>query len=716
MFSKSEKAAAYPPVPDSLHSDSLSMEQYRATAAPRADTAPPVTPYLNLRSRLSQIWINRWTVLLLLVLVRIVLLIGSLNTDLAAAKVKAVSACTKVEDIGSAMASMPHYLSVGVNSLAADGISKAVHGLVDGLELVLTGTAALLLFVINMMTSTYVCLITALIHGGLEVAGVVVKDFSDALNKATSSLANNLQSDAKGVQDKINSFASSVLNDIFGKLAPPIPQVDLSGSINSIKNLQIDSSGFVSDINKLNSTIPTFAQVQNMTRQAVNLPFNMVKDLLNSTYGNYRFDKSVFPTAQKQQLTFCSDNNAISDFFDNLFKIVATAKIVFIVLLSLLAILVCVPMAYLEIRRYRKQRRFIKMWESGQYDAMDIQYISSRPLTARFGIKVASRFKGQRQILARWAVAYGTSLPAIFVLSLALAGFFSCLMQFILLQVIQKEVPALASQVGNFANEVVSTLENVSDKWAHDANGVIGSINNDINRDFLGYVTNATSAVNDTLNVFVAGMNGELSAVFNGTVLLNPVLDVMNCLIGLKVASVQSGLTWVHDHAKVNFPLFPNDTFSAGAAASISGDSDLTTFLASPSSVTTDEVTGAVTYVTDAMRHHIVQEALVSTGLLLVYVIVVLIGVIRALLGMASPQKSRGEGGLRTYTGEDRPPLSPRSQERAEFAAASGEAAPTRGAAMTGARGDADEWDFRNEKPRSGPSDGRGQFDAGNKF
>ncbi|CRK07056.1 hypothetical protein BN1723_020925, partial [Verticillium longisporum] len=67
-----------------------------------------------------------------------------------------------------------------------------------------------------------------------------------------------------------------------------------------------------------------------------------------------------------------------------------------------------------------------------------------------------------RQILARWAFAYTTSLPALFVLSLALAGFFACLCQFVLLKAIERTVPELANQVGEFAEDVVGSLAAVS--------------------------------------------------------------------------------------------------------------------------------------------------------------------------------------------------------------------------------------------------------------
>lgn len=283
-------------------------------------------------------------------------------------------------------------------------------------------------------------------------------------------------------------------------------------------------------------------------------------------------------------------------------------------------------------------------------------------MTSTTGIKFASRFSGKRQIMVRWCIAYATSLPAIFVLSLAMAGFVSCLCQYILMQAVRNEVPAIANQVGEFADDVVGSLKSVSDEWAADANGVIGGLNDDINDDVLGYVKNATGAVNDTLTVFLDTMDDGLNAVFKDTILLDPIKTVLHCVIGIKVESVQSGLTWVHDHAKISLPLFDNDTFSQGAQESIEGDSELNTFLASPSDVTTDEVTGAVDRVVRWLEKGLIQEALISTGLLLVYVIVVLMGVVRMLAGMAMPDKVHGDGKMR-YTGDDRPALSPRGAQ-----------------------------------------------------
>lgn len=663
LFSrKKDEVAVYPAVPNSIRSDSFEMTEMRKVQQARADTAPSVTPYLSLRSRLSQIWLNRWTILLLLVLVRVVILIADLNDNIGDAKAKALSACTKVEDIGSAMASMPHYLSVGVNELAASGIEKSVDAMVFMLDMIIVAVQNIIIFFINFLTATYTCLITAMVHGSLDVVADVTEDatkwFNDVLDKATE----EIEDIAGDLESGINKITQGIEDSIFGDAIPDIPKVDFSGPIKELKDFDLDAEDFVKDVRQLEEDLPDFREVQNMTEQAIAIPFNLLRQVLNDTYKGYKFDRDAFPLAQKQELKFCSENDAINDFFDNLYALIHKARIIFLVVLIVLAVAVILPMAWLEIKRWHRQQQHARLIAKNQYDPMDCIYIASRPMSATWGIKIASRFNGKRQILVRWCIAYATSVPALFVLSLAIAGFFSCFCQWLLMRAVRNEVPGLANQVGAFSDDVVQSLESVSDKWAQNANGVILSLNSDINDDVFSYVTNATGAVNDTLNTFLDLMDDGLNAAFKGTILLDPIKTVLHCVVGIKIESVQKGLTWVHDHSEVNFPLFDNNTFSMGAKESVGEDSELNTFLATPSSATTDEVTGAVEKVSDWLHNKLIQDALISTGLLLLYFIVVLIGVVRTLAGMTTPDRGRAEGGLR-YTGDDRSALSPRVEQ-----------------------------------------------------
>jgi hypothetical protein len=624
-----------PPFPSA--GDHEMRDYYAAQDAPRptSQQEPYLTPYLGLRARLSQTWINRWTILLLLVLIRTLLAIATLDDNLGQAKEKALSACSKVEDVGSAMASMPHYMAGGVNELSAAGIEKAINGLMQMLILTITGVEELVVFIINLLTQTYVCLITLVVGGSLHAAIAVAEDVGNFLNSTAKDIGDELGNAASDLQDTVNGFlkdlgdAASFLSS--GKLKPP--KVDLSPEIDKLNSLQLPSD-YDKGLKTLNDNIPTFEEVNNFTNNAIKWPFEKVKQLLNESLPKYTMDRSRFPVPAKESLTFCSDNNGISDFFEELVKVEQLAKKIFLVTLLILAILACIPMAWWEIQRYKREKKRARLVRSDAFDPMDAVYIVSRPFTSTTGLKLAEKFKSsRRRTLVRWSVAYATTVPALFVLSLAIAGLLACLCQYILLKTIEKEVPKLENQVIGFADKVVLQLNNASQQWAVGSNDIIISTNDDINKDVFGWVNETTHAVNNTLNVFVDGVMNVLNNTFGGTILYDPVLDVLNCLILLKIQGIEKGLTWVSDHAYIDFPLLPNDTFSLGAMEKVSGSStDL--LAAGPNNGAADSITDAVGHVIHFIEQSIRQEAIISTCVLMIWVLIALIGITRALVLM----------------------------------------------------------------------------------
>jgi hypothetical protein len=616
---------------------------------PAPHTAPSITPYLGLRARLSQVWINRWTVLLLLVLARTLIAISGINHDLDSARREALSACSGVEAMGSAMASMPHYMSQGINEMAATGVEKAVNGLMEMTTLGVTGVEEIVVFVINMMTSTYLCLITLAVSGSLHVALQVIEDAQGALNKSLQAIGSDMSKTVGTFDNLYTEFIGKLGSSLTGLLGSTVnpPTIDLNSTLDALNNLQLPSN-LDQGLAKLNSSIPTFAQVQNFTDNAIRFPFEEVKQLINQTMVGYQFDRSLFPVPAKEQLTFCSDNNGINDFFDTLVHLMETGRKIFIGILLVLAIAACIPMAWQEIRRWRTMQERSQLVRSNAHDPMDVVYIVSRPYTSTAGIKIASRFKpNRRQILVRWVVAYATSTPALFVLSLALAGLFSCACQAILLKSLEHEVPDLTNQVGAFADKIVNSLNNASEKWAIGANKAIESTNQDINGNMLSWVNITTGALNDTLNVFVNGTMGVLNETFGGTVLYQPITEVLNCLVLLKVAGIEKALTWISDNAHVDIPTLPNNTFSLGAVTSIASENSQPSdsFLSSPGAQASDDISAAVVRFTTRLENAIRTEALLSTCLLLVWIAILLIGVIRALQLWFRHDKTRGEGG-----------------------------------------------------------------------
>ncbi|GAB7360440.1 hypothetical protein MBLNU230_g8394t1 [Neophaeotheca triangularis] len=623
------------PAPPSLSAGGHEMhDYYAAQPAPRPppQQEPYLTPYLGLRARLSQTWINRWTILLLLVLIRLLFAIASLDNNLVMARKQALSACTSVENVGSAMASMPHYMSGGVNSLSADGIEKAIEALMKMLILNITAVQEIVLFMINMLTQTYVCLITLAVGGSLRVAINVAEDMSDFLNSTLKDVGDNLGSAAERFDDGMDRFLNRMnrVGDFLTGGESDPPTIDLSDEIQTLENLQLPP-GYDQGLRELNNSIPNFAQVRNFTNAAIRFPFEEVKKLINESLPSYKMDRSLFPVPAKEKLTFCSDSNGISDFFQKLFEIAAMARRIFLIVLLIAAVLVMAPMAYRDIRRYRLEKERARIIATNAHHPMDAVYVVSRPYTSTFGLWVAGKFKSpRRQTAARWTVAYATTVPALLVLSLAIAGLLACLCQYILLKAIEKEVPALTDQVGEFADKVMFQLNNASEQWAAGTNDMIGSTSDKINQDVLGWVNITTNAVNDTLNVFVDGMMDVLDTTFGGTVLHTPILDVLNCLVLLKIEGIQTGLTWVGNNARIDFPLMPVDTFSLGGAEKVAATQDEMLAPEGAGARAADEISDAVLWVTSYFAKAIRQEAIICSCILLIWVVIVLIGLIRA--------------------------------------------------------------------------------------
>ncbi|RMJ22165.1 hypothetical protein PHISP_06962 [Aspergillus sp. HF37] len=604
-----------------------------------------ITPYLGLRARLSQVWINRWTILLLLVLVRVLIAISSLQDDIASAEREALAACTSIESMGSAMASMPHYLSRGVNELTASGVESAVGALHSMLMLTVTGVEELVVFVLQVMFQTYLCLITLAVRGSVHVAVGVIEEATDFLNSTVQDIGEDISDAVSSFEEGLNDFLSGI-NSIASAFGGNVPTLDIDSSLEELESLHLPSS-IDDNLEKLNSSIPTFDEVRNFTESLIRLPFDEVKQLMNESLGPYNFDRSVLPVPAKEKMTFCDENDAIDDFFRSLQDIASTARKIFVAVLVAAATLACVPVAWQEIRRWRTMKERSQLVRKEAHDPMDVVYIVSRPHTAAAGIKAASHFSNsRRQILVRWAIAYATSAPALFVLCLGIAGLLSCLCQYILLQSVQGAVPELTAQVSAFADMVVDSLQQQSAEWAREANSAIGQVNQELNNEVFGWVNTSTNAVNGTLNTFVEETTSILNSTFGGTLLYEPITGVFNCLIGLKVESVQNGLTWVSNHAHIDFPKLPNDTLSSGAAESVSGSNKNASdsFLADVGDTTSNKITEVVVSFINKIEAGIRTETIISAVVVLIWVVIALIGVIRALVLFWGREKPRGEG------------------------------------------------------------------------
>jgi len=640
MASTANQQQPFPAVPPSMSAGDHEMRDYYApqdAPRPTLHQTPYLKPYLGLRARLSQIWINKWTILLLLVLIRLLFAIASTDSSLVSARREALSACTAIEKVGSTMASMPHHMAKGVNELTASGVEKGVNGLMTMLEMSVTAIEEIVLFVIHMMTSTYLCLITLAVRGSMQAAVEIGQEISKGLNETIEAVTGDMGEAVKDVTDAMNAVAEK-LNSFIG--GGKLPSINLDEEITKLKALEAPPE-LNEGLQKLNSSIPDFKDVQQFVDDVIRTPFEEVKKLIIGM-NNFTFDRDLFPVPQKEQLNFCSEGNSINNFFDDLIEMCYKARKVALAVLIVMAALAIIPMAIMERRRYRKMQERAALFEQG-HEPMDVVYVASRTTSGGLGLWLGRRFgSSRRQAVMRWAWAYATTLPMLFLISLGIAGLFSCFCQWLLLRQIQAKTPELTNQVAGFAEKVVTSLNNASMSWSGGVNGAMTKFDTEINVEILGWVNTTTEAVNGTLNAFVEKMSDTLSDVFGDTILKDAISEVLNCLIGLKIAGVQKGLTWVHDHAHVQFPSVKNDTLSLKALAEKSDSDSAAELFSDPNSKSKEEVSEAVDHVIEKLISGIRTEALISLALLLIWLAIAVTGFIYASTHMVRRDAAAG--------------------------------------------------------------------------
>ncbi|KAF3158611.1 plasma membrane fusion protein prm1 [Orbilia oligospora] len=664
IYQHRDEPYPYPDLPPSLTPHRHTNDQQH----PQAVAQTYHTPYLGLRARLSQIWFNRWTILLLLIVVRMIILVAGMNKDLDSAQIQAQSACTGVESMGSAMASMPHYMASGVNEAAAKGIEAAVRGLQKTLFLGITAIEAIVIFAINVLLQTYICLLTFAIRSSLGTVLNAVDGISQFVNKTLTGIVDDIRGDAKSFENAFNRFVDSLntLGNFFGS-GTEVPKLTLP-SLNRLGKIQIPDS-FSKGLEDLNKTIPTFDQVNDMYTSALKMPFDFIRNEMNNSLTVYQFNREVLPIPEKTTLRFCSDNPTINNFFQMINDKIKQAKNIFLGVLIACAFLVMIPMAYREWWRYRsmRQRAYMLSDNRQQFDPVDIVHIATYPYSSTLGLKAAAWFKtNRRQVAMRWWFAYISSPACLFVLSLGIAGLISVLGQWIVLKQIVNATPALANEVGEFADVVVTQLTDSSLAWAKDANGVIDETASNINGNVLGWVHTGSLALNDTLTGFVDTLQDGISDFFGGTPLEEPVKGIFFCLVELKVKGIQKGLTWAHENSQVSFPYFPNDTFSLGAATSVGPDAKegSASFLADTGSQAADKITNVVVKLAEKYESSLLIEVYISCGLIGLWLLVCIIGAIRVVIMMAGSDKTRAEGGSRAPMGGSQQGFPDNGEER----------------------------------------------------
>ncbi|KAH3681904.1 hypothetical protein WICPIJ_007124 [Wickerhamomyces pijperi] len=575
------------------------------------------TPYLTLGDRVSQVWLNKYTIALLLLAIKLLMFQTSLQNSINSAKEYTLNSCPTIDSYASNALSLPHYLSKSANYMIEKSVEEINEKTLETLKMILTASEYMVIFAINMVVGTYACVLVSTVDGAVDVAvngtETLITYVNDTLGAITDDIEEGL-SDVSSVLNHLISAGEKVKDFFTGSSSDSNSTESLSKvnlTVSSLKKLSIPGS-INSKLEKLKENVPDFTTVQNKTEALIKEPFELVKNKIASAtlFSN---DGNDLYVPELKQLTICSANSdKINQFYIDVAKDMKIMVKIFVCLLIVGSVLMTIPIIWEEWRAWRKlkvlegkvldmskmQSEKVQIHEDSQiYPKQEFNsqsqlhrndMLSTDPIDAfeqtfnkyvtGAGIKCSGLLSSnpQTQLRIRWLFSYILSQRSVILLGLALLGILAVVLQFIILLSFTRAVKNHDLPFEAVTDDLKANFDASINNWTDSTNTYLSGREAEINDDLLGWVKSSTEAVNSTISTIVDDLNEVIAKAFNGTILYAPVKTVVGCVITNKLEKIEDALTWVNEKAQVTLPRV-NDVYLLQAFDSSSSSNSSST-------------------------------------------------------------------------------------------------------------------------------------------
>jgi len=457
-------------------------------------------------------------------------------------------------------------------------------------------------FIIDTYRSMLLCFVDFVVHGSLDAVISLVEDAEDFVTDSFQEIREALQSAVEGVNSALEATVDNTINIIPG-VDIDAPTVDVP-ELSAVDNVTIPTS-IVTALASLNNTIPTIDEL----REALNLfiaePIDSLRTEINTTMSNATVDVELLPVPAKQSVDLCTglDTSFIDDIGHELAKSVKTLLGITGIVLAL----IIVGCAVWERSRYRK---YLQGVQDALTAVQPVDEGKSRPYFTGPGFlsllalvnnpslaSALSKLEGKTRLSAStyarlfWFLSYVFHPWALPFLVLGLFGLIIIEIQLAIINgPVRDHMQDVASDgVADFSNSLTSTvnanLQNSSSTFSTESNELIVALETALNDDLFDWVNTTTESLNTTINSFYSELTDILDEIFGGTPLETSAESLIGCLVGSKVETISSGLTWLHEHAHIDLPRVDPDVLLLSSSNDMVEELSTTDSSVSPSSI-----------------------------------------------------------------------------------------------------------------------------------
>lgn len=511
--------------------------------------------YLNVPEQLSQVYLHSYSIIIVLIIVKIFLFKRAILESLSELSDHAEDICQSANNFSSSLSDAPKKLSESLNSVIVSQINNLVLTWLKVIILLGKVIKNLIIFYIEIFLGTMTCLITAAVTGTVNFALDSSESVVKTLNSTIVGLTDDIQDGLKGLTSIINSLISSfekVKSFFTGNANDYDPDKYTSKvnlSITSLRKLSIPSS-VLTNIENFKKEVPNFTEVENEAKDLIFKPFDLISKKISSSQNFKNITTSELPTLKSfDSVNFCNESKELTDLIEHLSSLISKVATIILVVLCVLLLLDVIAIGVLEFIKNRKFSRMAESFETS--NNLRNALVNSRKSNFMFLYRlnrIFTKVSESRKIKILWLINYCTTSFAFNVLLISLAGFFAVALQFIILRILK------SLKIDKYTDIVNKSLSNDTAAYVKNLNVYFADEESKLNKELFGYIKDTSSSINSTLNTFMSHLNETITVLFNSTPFQKPIETVIYCTIGRKVATIEKGLTWINNNVQINIP------------------------------------------------------------------------------------------------------------------------------------------------------------------
>lgn len=543
---------------------------------------------------------NIYTLTLLLVMLKLVFFSKSIKDMINLAKSYTLSQCQAIDSLYTeGLNDAPHYLGLMGNFLIQKTLIQSVKASTGIMSLIVYAGEELLTFAIDLYLGTYVCLLVSAIDGTVDVATNTTEALVGLVNSSMEAFSEELNGGLTDISDFINKIvsAASKIESLFddGDDDSDASQIDkVNLTISSLRNFRIPSS-INNKLQELSNNTPDFAEVKNTTKNLISIPFEKVRNEIDSINASSIVGDSKFLYVPSLNGSYsntsgiCGPNETrIEEIYDSFEKTLKIVTAVLISLIILAAIAAMLPSAWREYKLWKRlcamRDQYLEVQESakrmqekgetldpfdsgGQEKTYDV-IGSYQQCFHRWNDRIANlvfkvycsiphnKITSGQKVETQWVIAYVTSERALLVLGVGSLALLTSILQFIIIAVLRNLVTRSDNvSLGDLSNSTIaSSLKQDMNLWSQTTNSYIASTETDLNKQVFGWINETTVSVNTTVNKMMSDIDSTLQDLFNNTILYSPMKTVVSCIIGNKLTAIEQAMTWINEKASFSLP------------------------------------------------------------------------------------------------------------------------------------------------------------------